>query len=59
VAASDRTLLRDLLDVAVPPPSPEVMMTAGQVLQEALEALLRGRATPRQAAGAAIESLGQ
>jgi ABC-type glycerol-3-phosphate transport system substrate-binding protein len=59
VTASDRTLLRDLLDVAVPPPRPEVMMTAGQVLQEALEALLRGRATPRQAASAAIESLGQ
>jgi ABC-type glycerol-3-phosphate transport system substrate-binding protein len=59
VTDSDRTLLRDLLDVAVPPPRPDVMMTAGQVLQEALEALLRGRATPRQAANAAIESLGQ
>lgn len=59
VSDKERAVLLALLDVAQPPPPPEAMATSGQVLQEALEALLRGRATPRQAANLAIESLGR
>jgi hypothetical protein len=35
------------------------METTGRVMQEALEAVLRRRASPEEAAAAAIESLGQ
>lgn len=59
VPDTDRATLLGMLDAARPAPSADLMATAGQVLQEALEALLRGRATPRQAANLAIESLGR
>jgi len=59
VSGEDRTMLQGLMEAAVPAPGQEVMTTVGQVLQEALEALLRGRATPRKAADTAIQSLGR
>jgi hypothetical protein len=59
VSNKDRAMLRSVMDGAVPAPRPEVTAITGQVMQEALEAQLRGRATPEQAAAAAIESLGR
>jgi len=53
----DRAALRSVMEAAVPPPRPGVMAAVGPVLQEALEALLRGRATPEEAAAAALEKL--
>lgn len=58
VSAEERALLMDLLDATVPPVRPDLWATSGQVLQEALEALLRGRATPQQAANLAVEVAG-
>jgi hypothetical protein len=52
-------MLRGLLEAALPAPRPDVMAPVGQVLQEALESVLQGRATPRRAAETAIESLEQ
>jgi ABC-type glycerol-3-phosphate transport system substrate-binding protein len=57
LADEDRAVLRGILLGAVPLPPPEVMETIGPILQEALESVLRGRATPRRAADAAIEKL--
>jgi len=59
VSSADRAMLRGVMDAAVPAPQQEAMATAGRVMQEALEAVLRGRATPEEAATAAAESLGQ
>jgi len=57
VSNEDRAALRGVLEAAVPPPRPEVMAVVGPVLQDALEAVLRGRATPEEAAAAAIKIL--
>jgi ABC-type glycerol-3-phosphate transport system substrate-binding protein len=59
VSNVDRAVLRTILEATVPPPRPEVMATAGLTMQEALEAVLRGRATPEEAAAAAVVGLGQ
>jgi ABC-type glycerol-3-phosphate transport system substrate-binding protein len=59
VSSADRAMLRSVMEAAVPAPRPEVMETTGRVLQETLEAVLRRRATPEEAAAGAIESLGQ
>jgi len=59
VSSADRAVLRSVMEAAVPAPRPEVMATTGRVMQEALEAVLRRRATPEKAAAAAIESMGQ
>jgi len=59
VSSADRAVLRGVMEAAVPAPRPEVMDTSGRVMQEALEAVLRRRATPEEAAAGAIESLGQ
>jgi ABC-type glycerol-3-phosphate transport system substrate-binding protein len=59
ISDADRAVLRSLMEAAVLPPPPEAMATAGQVMQGTLEAVLRRRATPEEAAAAAIESLGR
>jgi len=59
VSTEDRAVLRSVLEAAVPPPRPEVMATAGLTMQEALEAVLRGRATSEEAAAAAVAGLGR
>ena len=59
VSNVDRAVLRSVLEAAVPPPRPEVMATAGLTMQEALEAVLRRRATPEEAAAAAVAGLGR
>jgi len=59
VSDTERATLRGIMETAVIAPRPEVMTTAGQVMQEALEAVLRRRATPDEAAAAAIEIMGQ
>ena len=56
---ADRATLRSVMEAAVPAPRPEVEATVGPALQEALEAVLRRRATPAEAAAAAAESVGQ
>ena len=57
VSEEDRAMLRDTMMSAVPPPPPEVMAAVGPILQDALESVLRGRATPRRAADVAVENL--
>jgi ABC-type glycerol-3-phosphate transport system substrate-binding protein len=57
VSEEDRTVLRDLLEAAIPPPRPAVMDAIGPAMQQGLESLLRGRATPRGAAASAVEAV--
>jgi maltose-binding protein MalE len=59
VSSSDRAALRDILDAAVPAPPSEVMAVVGLPMQEALGAVLREHATPKEAATSAVESLQQ
>jgi ABC-type glycerol-3-phosphate transport system substrate-binding protein len=59
ISEADRAVLRDMMEAAVPPPRPDVMATVGPAMQEALEAMLRRRATPEEAAAAAVEILGR
>jgi len=59
VPDADRSMLRNLMESAVAAPPPEVMMTSGRAMQEALEILLRNRGDPEEATEAAIEILGQ
>jgi len=54
---ADRAALRSVMEAAVPPPRTEVMAVVGPAMQEAVEALLRGRATPEEAAAGALEKL--
>lgn len=55
----ERTVLHSVMEAAVPAPQPELMATAGTAMQEALEAVLRRRSTPGEAAAAAVTSLGR
>jgi ABC-type glycerol-3-phosphate transport system substrate-binding protein len=57
VSEEERTVLRDLLEAAMPPPRPAVMEAIGPPMQKALESLLKGRATPREAAASALERI--
>jgi len=57
VSGEEQTMLRNLMEAAIPAPRPEVMAATGPILQEALEQVLKGRATPEEAAAEAIESL--
>jgi ABC-type glycerol-3-phosphate transport system substrate-binding protein len=59
VSSTDRAILRDILDAAVPAPPSEVMAVVGLPMQEALGAVLRGYATPGEAAASAVDSLQQ
>lgn len=56
ISDEERAVLRDLLESAVPPPRSAVMDAVGPPMQEALETLFRGRATPKEAAADAVES---
>jgi ABC-type glycerol-3-phosphate transport system substrate-binding protein len=57
VSEDERTVLRGLLEAAMPPPRPVVMDAIGPPMQQALESLLNGRATPEEAAASAIEGV--
>lgn len=57
ISDEDRAMLLGLLEAAIPPPDPEVAAAVGPPMQRALEALLRGRATPEEAAADAVEDL--
>jgi ABC-type glycerol-3-phosphate transport system substrate-binding protein len=57
VSEEERMVLRELLEAAVPPPRPIVVETIGPPMQQALEQLLRGLATPREAAADAVRAL--
>lgn len=59
ISNADRAALRGVMDAAVLAPPAEVMDVVGPVMQEALKAVLQGRATPEEAAASAVESLGQ
>jgi ABC-type glycerol-3-phosphate transport system substrate-binding protein len=54
---AERSFLFDLLDAATTPPRKEVMEVIGPALQNGLEALFEGWATPEEAATIAVESL--
>jgi ABC-type glycerol-3-phosphate transport system substrate-binding protein len=58
VSSVDRAVLRDVLDAAVLAPDPRVLEVVGPAMQDALEAVLRGRDSPEEAAAAAVQSLG-
>ena len=55
VSEEERTVLRDLLEAAVAPPRPGVMEIVGPAMQQALESVLTGRATPQEAAASAVK----
>jgi ABC-type glycerol-3-phosphate transport system substrate-binding protein len=57
ISNADRIALRSLMEVAILPPPLEIMTSVGPVMQGALEAVLRGQATPEEASAAAVESL--
>ncbi len=57
VSNADRTVLRNVLETAIAAPRPEAMARIGPIMQAAVEAVLSGRATPREAATDAVESL--
>ena len=57
VSEEERTILRGLLEAAMPPPRPVVMEAIGPPMQQALESLLNGRATPEEAAASAVEGV--
>lgn len=57
VTEGERTVLHSLLETAVPPPRPLVMEAVGPPIQQALEAVLTGRATPEEAAASAAKAL--
>lgn len=59
VSNADRVVLRGVLEAAVLAPHPEVAAAVGPAMQQALEDVLKRRATPEKAAADAIESLGQ
>ncbi len=56
VSEKERTVLRELLEAAMPPPRPLVMETIGPPMQQALAAILHGHASPREAAADAVET---
>jgi len=55
VSEEERTVLRHLLEAAVAPPRPAVMEIVGPAMQQALESVLTGRATPQEAATNAVK----
>jgi ABC-type glycerol-3-phosphate transport system substrate-binding protein len=57
ITNEDRAVLRSVLESALPPPRQEVMETTGTAMQQAVEAVLRGRSSPEEAAIAAVKSL--
>jgi len=57
VSEEERTVLRDLLEAAMPPPRPVVMESIGPPMQQALTALMHGNASPQEAAADAVEAL--
>jgi len=59
VSEEERMVLRELLEAAMPPPRPIVFETVGPPMQQALVAVLRGRATPKEAAADAVQTLQQ
>ncbi|HEY73230.1 MAG TPA: extracellular solute-binding protein [Thermoflexia bacterium] len=59
ISDADRAVLRNTMEAAVVAPPPEAMATTGRAMQEALEALLRRRVSPEDAAAAAGDILGQ
>lgn len=59
ISNADRATLQSVMGAAIPAPPPKVMTTVGKPMQDAVEAVLRGRATPEEAAAAAIKALGR
>jgi ABC-type glycerol-3-phosphate transport system substrate-binding protein len=57
VSNAGRAVLRSLMEAAVPPPRPEVIAVVGPAMQEAVDSVLRGWATPEEAAAAAVKRL--
>jgi len=57
VAEAERTVLRDLLEAAMPPPRATVLEAVGLPMQQAVSTLLRGQASPAEAAAAAVQDL--
>lgn len=59
VSEAEQAMLRATMEAAIPAPPPDLMATVGQALQDALEAVLTGQATPKRAAAIAVENLGR
>jgi ABC-type glycerol-3-phosphate transport system substrate-binding protein len=53
----DLAVLRSIMEGAVPPPRPDLITVIGPAMQEALTDVLKGYATPQEAAAAAAERL--
>jgi len=54
---AQKVALLNLMEAAVPPPAPDVLAAIGPPMQEAVESVLSGAATPEQAARLAVDQL--
>ncbi|MCX7681613.1 MAG: extracellular solute-binding protein [Anaerolineae bacterium] len=57
ISDRDRSALRRIMEAAVPPPPDAIVATVGPVLQEAVEEVLLGQASPEEAAARAVQRL--
>jgi ABC-type glycerol-3-phosphate transport system substrate-binding protein len=57
VTEEERTVLRDLLEAAMPPPRPVILDAVGLPMQQAVSSVLRGHASPEEAAADALRDL--
>jgi len=57
VTEQERTVLRDLLEAAMPPPRPSVLEAVGLPMQRAVSTVLRRQASPEEAAAGAVQDL--
>jgi ABC-type glycerol-3-phosphate transport system substrate-binding protein len=57
ISGEEQAMLQDLMEAAILAHRSEVIAITGPIMQEALEAILKGRATPEEAAADAIKSL--
>jgi maltose-binding protein MalE len=57
ISGAEQVALHDLLEAAVPAPSPEAMAAVGPAMQAAVEGVLTGVASPQEAAKTAAQSL--
>ena len=57
ISEEERAVLRDMLEAAMPPPRGTVLEAVGIPMQQAVVAVLRGQASPEEAAAVAVREL--
>ena len=59
LTSADRAALHRVMEAAVPRPSSEELSTVGPLMQDAVEAVLSGELSPREATNRAVETTGE